>query len=134
MAKNNNSLGIYKIILVTLITSLSITGISYLDSKIWNLIMVVIGVVAYYIVGILFSLGLLSGKKAGKEAYAFVFILLLIFGYCVYSGIVSLQNWILSWALWIKILVPVVMFLIIGFTTFLLIYKSCKKTKEDKNE
>lgn len=38
MANKNNSLGFYKAILTTLITSLAITGISCLDDKIWNII------------------------------------------------------------------------------------------------
>ena len=38
LANKNNSLGFYKAILTTLITSLAITGISCLDDKIWNII------------------------------------------------------------------------------------------------
>ena len=41
--KSSTSLKIYKVLLVTLITSLSITGISYLDDKIWNIVLLVIG-------------------------------------------------------------------------------------------
>ena len=67
MKSNNISFGIYKILLVTLVTSLTITGISYIDDKIWNLIMCVIGMLAYSIVGVLFSIGILHGKNAGKE-------------------------------------------------------------------
>ena len=106
MANKNNSLGFYKIILTMLITSLAITGISCLDDKIWNIIMLIIGMLAYSIVGILFSFGLIHGKNAGKEAYAFVFIILLILGYCVYCGIVTIQNWIVTWPLSVKIIVP----------------------------
>ena len=85
MANKNNSLGLYKVILTTLITSLAITGISYLDNKVWNIIMIAIGMISYSIVGVLFSFGLIHGKNSGKEAYAFVFIILLILGYCVYN-------------------------------------------------
>lgn len=128
MSNKNNSLGIYKIILTTLITSLTITGISYLDDKIWNLIMVVIGMLAYSIVGVLFSIGLLHGKDAGKEAYIFFFIILLILGYCVYNGIISFQNWILSWPLDVKIIVPICIVLLISGIILLMIHKN-KKNK-----
>ena len=128
MSNKNNSLGIYKIILTTLITSLTITGISYLDDKIWNLIMVVIGMLAYSIVGVLFSIGLLHGKDAGKEAYIFFFIILLILGYCVYNGIIYFQNWILSWPLAVKIIVPICIVLLISGIILLMIHKN-KKNK-----
>ena len=84
--------------------SLSITGISYLDNKVWNTVMMVIGMLTYSIVGLFFSIGLIRGKNAGKEAYAFVFIILIILGYCVYSGIIAIQNWIINWPLYVKIL------------------------------
>ena len=90
--------------------------------------MLIIGMLAYSIVGLLFSFGLIHGKNAGKEAYAFVFIILLILGYCVYSGIVAVQNWILSWPLYVKIIVPsllLVSIIIIG------LFYSLKKRKEN---
>lgn len=133
MSNKNNSLGAYKLLLITLIISLSITGISYLDSKIWNIVMIVIGMLAYSIVGILFSLGLLHGKNAGKEAYAFVFIILLILGYCVYSGIVAIQNWIKIWPLYVKIVVPSLLFsAVIIVTIFYLLKKHKKNNKNDE--
>ncbi len=133
MSNKNYSLGAYKLLLITLITSLSITGISYLDSKIWNIVMIVIGMLAYSIVGILFSLGLLHGKNAGKEAYAFVFIILLILGYCVYSGIVAIQNWIKIWPLYVKIVVPSLLFsAVIIVTIFYLLKKHKKNNKNDE--
>ncbi len=127
MANKNNSLGFYKGVLTTLITSLTITGVSYLDDQIWNQIMVVIGMITYSIVGVLFSIGLIHGKKAGKEAFAFVFIILLILGYCVYSGIVSLQKWILSWPLAVKIIVPIVIAMAIMAVVIVL---ACRKKNE----
>lgn len=110
MSNRNNSLEFYKLLLITLITSLSITGISYLDGKVWDIVMIVIGTLAYSIVSILFSVGLLHGKNVGKKAYAFVFIILLILGYCVYSGIVAIQNWITAWPQHVKIVVPSLFF------------------------
>ena len=130
LANKNNSLGFYKVILTTLITSLAITGISCLDDKIWNIIMLIIGMLAYSIVGLLFSFGLIRGKNAGKEAYVFVFIILLILGYCVYSGIVAVQNWILCWPLYVKIIVTSLLLVsIIIISLFYLL----KKRKENNS-
>ena len=127
--KSSTSLKIYKVLLVTLITSLSITGISYLDDKIWNIVLLVIGMTTYSIVGILFSIGLLHGKNAGKEAYGAIFIILLLLGYGVYCGIVNLQKWILSWALWIKITVPAILIAIIVIAIVLIVKSIHSKNK-----
>lgn len=129
-----NSLGIYKVLLVSLITSLSITGISLLDDKIWNLIMLIIGMIAYSIVGFLFSIRLISGKQAGKEAYAAAFIILLILGYCVYNGIIKLQQWILSWPLYVKIIVPSVLVCLIAATIVLVVLISRRSTEDGKEQ
>lgn len=124
--RGNKSLTVYKILLITLITSLSITGISFLDDKIWNLVMAIVGVVAYAIVGGLYSIHAIFGRQAGKEAYAAVFIILLLLGYCVYQGIIKLQQWILSWPLALKIIVPSMMVLFIAETIIWLVIKSKK--------
>lgn len=89
-----------------LISSLVITGISFIDGIVWDVVFVVVGLVAYAIVGILFSIGILSTKKQGSDAYAFVFFLLLLGGYGVYKALEALRNWILSWTLAAKIAVP----------------------------
>lgn len=131
MKNINTSIGFYKTILTTLITSLVITGFRCLDNHIWNIIMIVIGMLAYSIVGLFFSIGLINSKGAGKEAYVFVFIILLILGYCVYSGIVAIQNWVVSWPLYVKFLVPgLLLFAIITIVAVLLF----KKSKEYKDE
>ena len=70
-------------LLVFLISSLTITGVSFIDGKIWDVIFIVVGMVTYAIVGVLFSIGVLHGKEAGKEAYVFVFFLLILAGYGV---------------------------------------------------
>lgn len=118
----SKTLGVYKVILVTLITSISITGVSFLDNKIWNLVMLGLGMVTYAIVGIMFSLGLISGRNAGKEAYSAVFIILILIGYFVYQGIVRLQEWIISWSPIMKVVVPVSMLIMIAGTTILMFY------------
>ncbi len=134
MANKNGPLGFYKIILTALITSLAITGVSYLDDKIWNMVMVIIGMLAYSIVGILFSVGLIHGKNAGKEAYAFVFIILLILGYCVYSGIVAFQNWVLSWPLYVKILMPSLLLIAVIISMISLTRKYKVRTQENNRD
>jgi uncharacterized membrane protein YhdT len=126
LANKNNSLGFYKVILTTLITSLAITGISCLDDKIWNIIMLIIGMLAYSIVGLL-----IRGKNAGKEAYAFVFIILLLLGYCVYSGIVAVQNWIISWPLYLKIIV--LSLLLVSIIIISLFYLLKKRKENNEN-
>ena len=50
------------------VTSIGSYGISCLYDKIWNIIVLIIGMLAYSIVGILFSFGLINGKNAGKAA------------------------------------------------------------------
>ena len=91
---------------VFLISSLAITGISFIDGKVWDVIFVVVGLVAYAIVGILFSIGILSTRKQGSDAYAVVFFLLLVGGYGAYKTLEALRNWILSWPLTATIAVP----------------------------
>lgn len=112
---SRRSLTGYKFLIVFLVASLAITGISYLDDSLWNLIMLIVGMTAYAIVGVLYSIRAISGSRTGKEAYAVVFILLLFLGYCIYQGIIKLQVWIVSWPLAVKIIVPslLLLFLII---------------------
>ena len=92
-------------LLVFLISSIAITGISFIDGKIWDIVFLAIGLVAYAIVGFLFSIGILSTRQNGKEAYAFVFFLLILGGFGVYKILKTIRNWILSWPLFVKIMV-----------------------------
>ena len=110
-------------LLVFLISSLAITGVSFIDGKIWDFIFIVVGMVAYAIVGILFSIDVLHGKEAGKDAYAFVFFLLLLAGYGVYKWLEHLRQWILAWPLVVKIIVPIMIALLIGVLITLIIIK-----------
>ena len=108
-------------LLVFLISSLAITGISCIDGYIWDIVFLVVGMVAYSIVGILFSIGVLHGKQAGKDAYAFVFFLLILGGYGVYKGLEKLRLWILAWPLFVKILIPSIIGIILIATIVLII-------------
>ncbi len=121
-------------ILVFLISSLTITGISFVDGKIWDIIFIIVGMIAYAIVGFFFSIGLLSTKKDGQGAFAFVFFLLILGGYGVYKGLEALRKWILSWPLAAKIIVPSVIgtIIIIGiFLTTRYALKNKNKLKKD---
>lgn len=121
-------------LLVFLISSLAITGVSFVDGKIWNVIFLVIGMIAYAIVGILFSIGVLYGKEAGKEAYAFVFLLLLLAGYGVYKGLEHLRLWILAWPLALKIIVPAVVgFCIVAVIILIVIKRRKSKIEQESN-
>jgi hypothetical protein len=117
----------YIAFLTLLISSLTITGISFIDGKIWDVVLLVIGFIAYAIVGVLFSLGILSGKQNGKDAYALVFILLLLGAYAVYKGLVAFKAWVLGWSLVAKILVPIGIGILIGLVIVLMIIRKEKR-------
>ena len=123
-----------KTLLVFLISGLTLTGVSFIDGKIWEGVFIVVGMLAYAIVGLLFSIGLLKGKEAGKEAYAFVFILLLLAGYGAYKGLESLRLWILSWPLWVKILTISLIVVAIGLTIFFLVFFHNKAKRKAQTE
>ena len=93
-------------LLVFLISSIAITGISFIDGKIWDIVFIVVGLIAYSIVGFLFSIGVLSTRQNGKDAYMLVFFLLILGGFGVYKLLEMARNWILSWPLFVKIMVP----------------------------
>ena len=131
---NYKGLTALKALLIVLVTSVTITGISFLDDKIWNVIIAVIGVIAYGIVGLLYSIHLIDGKQEGKTAYAAVFIILIIIGFLIYQGILKVELWILSWPLAVKIIVPTVMGLLIIGTITLLVIENKKKPIEEKQE
>ncbi len=80
----------------------------------------VVGMLAYGIVGILFSIGVLHGK----QAYAFVFFLLLLAGYGVYKGLEKLRLLTLALPLAVKIIVPVfIVLVIIGIVAAIVLSK-----------
>ena len=124
--RGSKSLTVYKVLLITLITSLSITGLSFLDDKIWNLVMAIVGVVAYAIVGGLYSIPQFLGNR--KELccsihYSFAFRILCI------SRYYQIQQWILSWPLALKIILPSMMVLLIAGTIIWLVIKSKKERR-----
>lgn len=109
-------------LLVFLISSLSITGISFIDGKIWDIAFMIVGMITYIIVGGLFTIGILNKNGAGKTAYTFVFFLLLVIGYKIYKYLKKLKIWILSWPIFVKILIPSLITLaIVGLIIFIVI-------------
>lgn len=120
----------YVALLVLLISSIVITGISFIDGKIWDIIFYIVGMISYAIVGVLFSLGILSTKKQGSDAYAFVFIILILGGYGFYKLLALTRGWVLSWPPFIKILVPSL--IVIG-TVAAIVFVIRKQIKEKTN-
>lgn len=116
-------------LLSLLISSLAITGISFIDGKIWDIVLLVIGLIAYAVVGLLFSIGVLQGKKAGKDAYALVSVLLLLGAYAVYKGLVKFKIWVLSWPIVAKILVPIGIGILLGLV---IVFILLRKEKENR--
>ena len=95
----------FKSLLFFLISNISITGISFVDGRIWDVIFVIVGMVAYSIVGWMFSINLIVGKKAGKDAFTFVSIGLVLIGYEFYKFLVKVRVWILDLPFYFKITV-----------------------------
>ena len=116
-------------LIVLLVSGITLTGISFIDDKIWGIVFLVIGMIAYAAVGLLYSIGVLRGRSAGKDAYALFFTLLLLGGYGVYSFLNWYRSWVLSWPLVAKIIVPIVMGLVLIAVIVVVI-----KHKDDREE
>ena len=125
----DNLIDYYKILLISLISSLTITGVGFIDDKIWNLIFVIIGMVSYAIVSLLYSIKALKGKQAGKEAYTTIFLILIIIGFYIYQGVINFQKWLMSWPLWVKIMVPSILLILIIMVVILMCIKIKKTNK-----
>lgn len=116
-------------LLVFLISSLTITGISFIDGKIWDIVFLIVGMIAYAIVGVLFSIGFLHGKESGRDAYLYVIFLLILLGYGFYKLLGKLKVWIMAWSLAAKIAVPSVIFAVIVVIICILLWLNKKKEK-----
>ena len=117
-------------LLVFLISSIAITGISFIDGKIWEIIFLVVGMISYTIVGSLFSIGILSTKQNGRDAYVLVFFLLILAGYGFYRLLRLIRDWILSWPLIAKIIIPISIGLALLVGIILVIVKIVKEKKK----
>lgn len=109
-------------ILIFLITSLTITGVSFIDDKIWSIVISVIGVIAYSIVGLFYSAKLIKDSSMGAKGYAVIFVILLLVGYWLYKKLMELQIWINSWPLILKIIIPIIMTILIILVIIWIIY------------
>lgn len=114
-------------LLIFLISSLTITGISFLDSKIWDIIFLIIFYIAYSLVGILIEIGILHGKENCSEAYCFITVILVILALKIYDDLMKFKAWLMSWPLIAKIVVPIVIGMLIGLVLVLIIIRKEKK-------
>lgn len=121
-------------LLVALISSLAITGLSFIDGQIWNVVFLVLGMAAYSIVGVLFSIGVLHGRQSGKDAYALVFFLLILGGWGVYKGLVLFKEWVIAWPLAVKIAIPCLIALAIGLVIFFIVRRKQLETNPSPEE
>lgn len=119
----------YAVLLTMLISSLAITGISFIDDAIWDLVLKGVAYLAYITVGVLITIGLIR-RKDGSEAFIVFFIIYLLGAYTIYAEIQKFHAWILSWHIAWKIIVPLLIVTLIGFVIFLLL----KAKVEDEEE
>lgn len=130
---NNRLLNALKGLLVTLITTTAITGISLIDDLLWNTIIAIIGTISYVVVSFFYSTRLIVGKESGKETYVVIFIVLLIVGTFVYNGIIKVEQWIISLPIVVKILIPSVLILLVIIIS-IIIANHNKHNKQNKSE
>ena len=100
-------------VLIFLLTSVSITGVSYIDSLILDRVIAGLVAVSTFIVGLLYKFGILNTKREGSDAFKGVFIMLLIVSLVMYLGIRKFQELVLVWPQFVKIIVPLVIGLMI---------------------
>lgn len=93
-------------ILLTLLTSLSVTGLLFIDNLILDRIIAGLVAISFSLVGLLFKFGVIDGKREGQDAFRGVFVILLIGTLIIYLGIRKFQEWVMSWSLAVKIIVP----------------------------
>lgn len=125
----NNATSKINIFLTILISSLPIVGIGFIDTHIWDVIFVVLGMIAYSFVGLLYSLGIISTKREGSEANKYTFLFLLFCAYLFYELLWKIKKWLGDLPLYIKIisLIFIVCLIVFGF-----IFKNRKMLKNKK--
>ena len=110
------------VLLMFLLTSISITGISYIDNLILDRVIAGLVALSTFIVGLLYKLGIIDTKRDGSDSFKGVFVVLLIVALVTYLGIRKFQEWVLVWPLFVKIIVPSVMGLMIIGIIVIVIY------------
>ena len=116
------------VLLIFLLTSISITGFSYIDNLILDRVIAGLVALSTFIVGLLYKLGIIDTKREGSDAFKGVFVVLIIVALVTYLGIRKFQEWVLSWPLFVKILVPSVMGLMIIGIIAIAIYDYLKNS------
>ena len=92
-------------LLLFLVTSISITGFSFIDNLILDRVIAGLATASFILVGLLYEFGVIDSKSEGSEAFKGVFVILLILALIIYLGIRKFQEWVLLWPLYVKILV-----------------------------
>ena len=131
--KGDKTMGAIISLIVFFLSSIAITGSSFWDNQIWNGVFYVAGLAAYAIVGILMAAGLIEGKGMGRDAYKIALFVLLLMGIGVYKGLSFVRDWMLSWELWVKILVVTLISAIGIAAVTLAVFRDIKKNKR-KND
>lgn len=131
--KGDKTMGAIISLIVFFLSSIAITGSSFWDNQIWNGVFYVAGLAAYAIVGILMAAELIEGKGMGRDAYKIALFVLLLAGIGVYKGLSSVRAWMLSWELWVKILVVTLISAIGIAAVTLAVFRDIKKNKR-KND
>ena len=98
-------------VLLFLLTSISVTGLSFLDNLILNRVIAVLATVSFGIVGFFYRVGFIDGRSEGGKAFRVVFIILILLALIIYLGIRKFQEWSITWPLYVKIIVPSVLVL-----------------------
>ncbi len=117
----------------TALAASAITGISLIDDQIWKALFIVIAMASYTIVGGLFSLGLIMGRREGSNAYAWVFLLFVAGAYKVYELFSKLQSWIVGISPTIKIVAFVIAMLVTALCLLVLIRNACMRDKKNQD-
>ena len=131
--KGDKTMGAIISLIVFFLSSIAITGSSFWDNQIWNGVFYVAGLAAYAIIGILMAAGLIEGKGMGRDTYKIALFVLLLAGIGVYKGLSSVRAWMLSWELWVKILVVTLISAIGIAAVTLAVFRDIKKNKR-KND
>ena len=112
--------------IIILIKSCSITSVGFIDNKIWDLVIAALSNISYYIVGLSYKSGLIKGEKVGSNAYSIIFIIGIIF---TYTLIAKIHMWIMSWPMFVKILVPCIFIVLLFIVIILAIVDYLKHNK-----
>lgn len=109
-------------LLVFLLTSISITGLSLIDNLILARIVASLVSIAFFIVSLMYKIGVIDSKSEGSKAFKGVFVILLILALTIYLGIRRFQEWFLTSPMYVKIIIPSVLGLLIIGVIILIIH------------